>query len=130
MAFTRSRNNREEYELEQYRQKKRYEYSVADLGYVMTAETPNALQCGFGVYATRNMPQDFMTRNAIDVENDLRGIGSSDMVHGSRSHVKPDNRETTKCVEFFKRPAPYVEISPVPCVNPDYQKSERPSYYE
>tara|TARA_B100000683_G_scaffold150441_1_gene145705 strand:- start:926 stop:1321 length:396 start_codon:yes stop_codon:yes gene_type:complete len=131
MAFTRNKFTREDYQVEQCEYRKRYEYNTDKLGFVLNDSSPS-LNPGFGVYAMTNVPKDFMARNAVDVESDLRGIRANDFVRGEKSPTVPDYRSghgTEKIVQFFQRPNAFSTISPIPCVNPKYQEKERPVFY-
>ena len=129
MAFTRNSSTREDYAVEQCAYLKRYNYHVADLGFVVDDRTPGVVGAGFGVHSTTNMPRNYMARNAVDVESVLRGIRANDFVRGKPFAAEPDNRDTSRVVEFFERPSAFTSIAPIPCVNPRYQERERPDYH-
>lgn len=125
MAFTRNRSTKEDYNMEQCMNRRRYNYNVE---HFMMNNT-DALVPGFGVLPATNVPRDFMARNAVDVESALRGIRANDFVRGVPFTATPNNREVDKVVEFFERPHVFSNISPIPYVNPYYQDKERPSYH-
>lgn len=132
MSFTRNSFTREDYEAEQCLYRKKYEYNVAELGFVYTPDTQHALVPGFGVYNVTNVPKDYMARNAVDVESHLRGIRANDFVRGPDASVEADNRSVSRPVQFFERPTPFSGMSSshsVPCVDPKYQEKERPPFY-
>ena len=130
MSFTRNSFTKEDYEAEQCMYRKKYEYNVAELGFVYAPDTEHALVPGFGVYNVTNVPKDYMTRNAVDVESHLRGIRANDFIRGaSAPDVVADNRSVAKPVQFFQRPHAFAERSPIPCVDPTYQERERPPFY-
>ena len=131
MSFTRNSFTREDYAAEQCMYRKKYEYNVAELGFVYTPETEHALVPGFGVYNVTNVPKDYMARNAVDVESHLRGIRANDFIRGPSDtrEVVADNRGVSRPVQFFDRPHAFAETSPVPCVDPTFQERERPSFH-
>ena len=129
MAFTRNSSTKEDYELEQCYNRKKYNYNVEKLGFVMDKDVPDALVPGFGVLPATNVPREFMARNAVDIESELRGIRANDFVRGKPFTVTPDNRQVERVVEFFDRPHMFSKIAPIPCVDPYYQEKERPPYH-
>lgn len=127
MAFTRNGSTREDYGVEQCSYLKRYNYTVADLGFVVN-DRETVLLPGFGVYSMTNVPKNYMAKNAVDIESVLRGIRANDFVRGDSFKADPEVRGLGE-VEFFKRPDIYSRVESIPCVNPYYQERERPDYY-
>lgn len=137
MSFTRNSFTKEDYAAEQCMYRKKYEYNVAELGFVYSPETEHALVPGFGVYNVTNVPKDYMSRNAVDIESRLRGIRANDFIRGSsEASSSPealaemaDNRSVSRPVQFFERPHGFANVSPIPCVDPTYQERERPPFH-
>jgi len=76
MASTRNKNTKSDYCLEQKQNRVANEYTMNS----MKRFSNNNSMPEFGIFVS-HMPNTVMSRNAVDIESSLRGIGSTNLVN-------------------------------------------------
>jgi hypothetical protein len=115
MSSTSSKNTPGNYEAEQFDFKKRRAYD----NYHGRVINDNNLHPGDGLLSGR-CPGTILSHNSIDIESELFGVGSTNLVH-KKKKTEP-NFKNLKSLSVYDKP---MIIIPVPLVVPKYQ---RPSF--
>ena len=100
MSSTRNINNPNDYAMRQRLYAGATEYLTYEAFHVADRPALPAL------YAPSFLPRDVLCSNSIDVESQLFGINSTNLVNPA-AHVLPDNN-TLPVISFFERSACYM----------------------